>query len=26
MQTAGVKMGFVDHVTYRHNLETYRRS
>jgi hypothetical protein len=26
MQAAGVKMGFVDHVTYRHYLETYRRS
>lgn len=25
MQAAGVKMGFVDQVTYRHYLETYRR-
>jgi hypothetical protein len=25
MQDAGVKMGFVDQVTYRHYLETYRR-
>jgi hypothetical protein len=26
MQSAGVKMGFLDRVTYRHYLETYRRS
>lgn len=26
MQAAGVKMGFVDHVTYRHYLEAHRRS